>query len=264
MGNEANRRALADFLRKRRESIDPASKGLPVGRRRTPGLRREEVAILAGVSPSWYTYLEQGRDIQVSAQVVDSLTRVFDLNPEEHRYLQLLMLGKTGYRDHVAGDRTAQLMRQLVDSMDPLPTYVANKIGDLIAWNGAAAEWFGDFDALPPGRRNTVWWLLFEPYARECFVDWPDEARDVLARFRSATAASPDDPHAVELVEEFLALGSPVCDWWEAHEVHSQEPRIRRMRHPRFGLRSFHLIVAYLAGSEDTAILTHIPVHEHV
>jgi len=262
MVNDSSRRALADFLRRRRESIDPESRGLPVGRRRTPGLRREEVAALAGLSPSWYAYLEQGRDIQVSAQVADSLARVLGLDEEERRYLHLLAIGRTGHREQLPGERTRLVLQDLVDAVDPVPAYAADKRGDMFVWNSAACTWFTDFDALPPGRCNMLLWILSDPVARERFVDWEDEARDLIARFRATSAVGSDDPRIAELVGQILALGPPVRRWWESHEVRGQTAHIRRLRHPQLGVHDMHIVVSYLAGAEDLGIVMHVPVSD--
>jgi transcriptional regulator with XRE-family HTH domain len=258
--SEASRRALADFLRRRREAIDPVSRGFPAGRRRTPGLRREEVAVLAGLSPSWYTYLEQGRDIQVSEQVVNSLARVLELDPDERRYLQLLATGRTEHRSRLPDGETRQVLQDLVDAVDPVPAYAADKRADMIAWNRAATEWFADFGAPGQPRPNMLIWMLTHPAARQRFADWEAEARDLLGRFRATSAVHPDDPRIRELTAEIDALGPPVRDWWQAHEVRGQTARIRRLRHPVLGERDMRIVASHLAGADDVGIVMHVPV----
>lgn len=260
----AARRALADFLRHRRSEVDPTSVGFPVGNRRTPGLRREEVALLAGMSPSWYTYLEQARPIRVSSQVVDSIARVLGLSAEEHRYLELLATGKAGHRVIAAAPDVRHAVRELVEAVDDLPLYAADRRGDLLAWNRAATEWFADFSALPEGRRNMLRWMLGDPAARERFVDWEGEARDLLGRFRAACVHIAADPRTVELIDDLLSIGPWVRHWWEEQEARPMSPRVRRLRHPVHGVRALRIVVSYVAGAEDVGLVFHVPLDEDV
>lgn len=180
------RRELADFLRSRRARVMPADVGLPTSlRRRAAGLRREEVAVLAGLSPSWYTYLEQGRDINPSAEVLDSLARVLGLTEDERRYLHTLAYGGvTTPRPLVDELAAAEIARQLVATAaeSPYPVYAINYYCDLIAWNRATASYYADFGQLPVQRRNM---LRMRPRhasasrtgARTLATSWPAGAR---------------------------------------------------------------------------------------
>lgn len=253
------RRELAEFLRSRRRSVDPASRGLPAGRRRAPGLRREEVALLAGVGVSWYTYLEQARPIRVSTQVIDSIARVLGLSAEEHRYVELLATGKAGHRVLAPPPEVVRSVHDVVRAVRGVPVYAADRRGDIFAWNDDATEWFTDFALLPPRRRNMLWWMLADPVARERFVDWESDTRDLLGRFRTSTAGTPQDARTAEVIDEILQIGPWVLDWWEEQKARPMTPRMRRLRHPRLGTCLLRIVVSYLAGAEDLGLVFHVP-----
>jgi transcriptional regulator with XRE-family HTH domain len=264
VGDEETRRALADFLRRRRQEVDPESVGFPTGNRRVRGLRREEVALLAGVSPSWYTYLEQGRPIRVSAQVIAAIARVLGLSPEEHRYLELFATGKTGHRVIAAAPAVQHALRELADAVQDVPLYIADRRGDLFAWNQEATHWFTEFGALPRPRRNMVHWMLADPAARDRFVDWELEARDLLGRFRGATADIRNEPRTAAIIEDLMAIGPWVREWWGAQEPRPMTPRLRMLRHPVRGVCVTRLVVAFVAGAEDMGVVLHVPVSQDV
>lgn len=259
MPDDATRRALADFLRRRRREVDPEAVGFPAGNRRVRGLRREEVALLAGVSPSWYTYLEQARPIRVSTQVVDGIARVLQLSPEEHRYVELLATGKTGHRVIAAAPAVQEALVDVAQAVRGVPLYIADRRGDLFAWNREACEWFADFGALPEDRRNMVHWMLSAPVARERFVDWEVEARDLLGRFRAATADICTEPDTAALIEDLMAVGPWVRRWWDDLEHHPMTPRLRRLRHPVRGVCAMRVVVSFVAGAEDMGLVFHVP-----
>lgn len=262
MPDDATRRTLAEFLRRRRRVVDPVSAGFPLGNRRVPGLRREEVALLAGVSPSWYTYLEQGRRIQVSTQVVDSIARVLKLSAEEHRYFELLATGKAGHRVIAAAPDVLRALDDLAQAVRGVPLYVADRRGDLVAWNREATEWFTDFGMLPERGRNMVLWMLADPVARERFVDWELDARDLLGRFRGAVVGISSEPRTVELVDELMAIGPWVRQWWEDQDARPMTPRLRRLRHPVRGVCLMRIVVSFVAGAEDLGVVMHVPATE--
>jgi transcriptional regulator with XRE-family HTH domain len=253
-------RELGHFLRARRLEVDPASKGLPVGRRRTPGLRREEVAILASISPSWYTYLEQGRDIRPSEPVLNALADVLDLTQAERRYLHLLALGGAPHRDQPVTAAALESIRLLVRSLDPLPAYAGDRCGDVVASNEACGEWLVDFGALPVGERNAIIWVACDPAARERLPDWEDEARDVIGRFRATTASNdPLDPR-VRQVSNRLQASEFGRVPWDEHTVSDLTFRRRRIRHPELGEQTFQMLVLLVAGADKIGVVVHIPV----
>lgn len=235
-----------------------------MGRRRTPGLRREEVAILASISPSWYTYLEQGRDIRPSGAVLESLADVLSLAASERRYLELLALGGAPHRDQpLTGDAEA-VLQLLVKAVDPLPAYAGDKRGDVLAWNNACLEWIFDFSSMPSEKRNSMLSIISDPQAQERFVDWEGEVRDMLGRFRAAMANDPGDLRIKQLVSYIQEAPAEVRHWWDRHEVSELTFRRRIIRHPRHGIKEFQMIVLLLGGADDTAIIVHVPVGTEV
>jgi transcriptional regulator with XRE-family HTH domain len=263
-GDENRRRELAKFLARRRNAIQPSDVGLPVGeRRRTLGLRREEVAILAGVSPTWYTYLEQGRKIRPSPEVLDSLARVLKLSSDERRYLHMLALGQAparGAGTHVQCPPLEEL-REVVETVGngPDPVYVTDWLCDILAWNEAAADWYTDWLELPAERRNMLWWMLNDPAARERIVDWEAETRDVIGRFR-ALSASRRDGHRFGFLMRELRRSPEFVKWWDDHDVQGQRSRIRELVHPQYGMRRFRLAVLYPSGQDECMVVLHPPV----
>ena len=252
-------RELGHFLRARRLEVDPAAKGLPIGRRRTPGLRREEVAILASISPSWYTYLEQGRDIRPSEPVLNALADVLDLSPAERRYMYLLALGGAPHRDQSVTEEALDAVWMTVRALDPLPAYAGDRRGDVVAWNSACSTWLVDFGALPEHERNGILWVVTNPQARERLPDWDDEVRDVIGRFRAATAsADPADARMQQISQRLRAAGA-AAPWWDGHVVSELTFRRRRVRHPRLGERTFQMVVLLVAGADDIGIIVHLP-----
>lgn len=263
MVSEDSRRELANFLRSRRARVTPAEVGLPAGgRRRATGLRREEVAVLAGLSPTWYTYLEQGRDIHPSDEVLDSLARVLGLTEDERRYLHRLAHGHAGRPRPLADEATAEeIVRQLVLSQEtsPYPVYAANQYGDLIAWNRAATSYYTDFGKLSPRPPNMMHWLLTAPEARQRLADWSTDAPDVVARWRWVTAAHEGDPRVQAMVSELRQLSPEFGRWWDGHDVREHRSRLRRFRHPELGEQVMRLIVVRAPEFEPWIVVFHLP-----
>ncbi len=261
-----SRRELAHFLRSRRERLTPADVGLPAGpRRRAPGLRREDVAVLAGLSPTWYTYLEQARDIHPSPEVLDSLARVLGLTEDERRYLHTLAHGNVSKPRPLVGEVPAEeIVRQLVLTAEesPYPVYAADLYGDVIAWNRAAATYYTDWGRLPEGRRNMIRWLLTAPEAKQRLPDWSEDAREIVARWRVITAKNDGGSRLRALVEEFKQDSPEFGRWWDRHEVREQRSRLRRFRLPQLGEQVMRLIVVRAPEFEPCFVAFHLPVQE--
>jgi transcriptional regulator with XRE-family HTH domain len=231
------RRELGDFLRARRGRLTPESVGLPrQRRRRTPGLRREEVAELAGIGVDWYVRLEQGRPVTPSLTTIDALARALRLTEAEHQHLRALA-GGGGPKPFEPETAPAALLR-LVESL-PQPAYVAGRRRDLLAWNAAAADVLG-FDRLAPNERNLLVAMLIHPYSRELFgAAWADEAQRMVAQFRATHDLWAGDPAFVSLLQR-LSAGCPEFDaWWERHDVRRTASGIKTLHHPRLGVVSF-------------------------
>jgi transcriptional regulator with XRE-family HTH domain len=241
------RQELADFLRTRRAAVRPADIGLPDDgrRRRTPGLRREEVAQHAGVGVSWYTWLEQGRDVTPSPQVLDALARALRLTPAEHAHLFTL----AGI-SRPAGDfpRVAPPdLVEIVDGLLPHPAYLLSPRLDVLAHNATAALVLHDLVAVPPG--NLLWWLFCTGWPE---VDgWAETARANLADFRAEYARRPGDPSFVELVTALSAQSPTFREWWAEHDVRAMEPVRKTIRHATLGALAVHQLQSVPAGHPE-------------
>ncbi|GAB7044723.1 MULTISPECIES: helix-turn-helix transcriptional regulator [Catenuloplanes] len=257
-----NRSDLAKFLRSRRERITPEQVGLPAGsRRRTPGLRREEIAVLAGLSPTWYTYLEQGRDIRPSPDVLESLARVLQLTEDERRYMYLLTNGQTPPIQPNGPDPSGTpMMRRLIGLLGDVdyPVYGGNLYGDVIAWNQATVRWYTDFGRLPAERRNMLWWLLTADEARRRIVDWTDDVRDVIARLRIASAARPWDQRFSDRISMLHRASPEFRGWWNDHDVRGQHTRPRRFRLPDGTEETLQLVVMRMTDGFNSMVV-HVP-----
>src|SRR5215470_5346896 len=195
-------RELGDLLRSRRDRLQPADVGLPSGhRRRTRGLRREEVAHLAGVSTTYYTFLEQARDLRPSWEVLEAIARALRLTPADRAHLHTLGSGSPKPTPRPVTERLPPAVSDLVDRLDPYPTYVTGRYWDVLASNRAARLLWPDWPTLPRADRNMLWWIFTDPSARSLLVDWEAEAMALLARFRAAADRYPDDPSFASLVE---------------------------------------------------------------
>jgi transcriptional regulator with XRE-family HTH domain len=235
MATSSQREELAAFLRARRNALTPTEVGLPAGRsRRTPGLRREEIAMLAGVSVTWYTWLEQGRRINVSTDVLEALARALRLDDAERQHL-LTLADRTPatHADEVA-DVPDALVR-LITSMEPAPAYVLGPRWEFLAWNRPQARLYPVIERLDGMERNLLWAMFAETSVRPLLDDWPAQARRILAEFRAGTAALRDDPQVVALVDGLRAASPEFGEWWPQLDVAQFQTRLRRYHHPRAG-----------------------------
>ncbi|MEV5570049.1 helix-turn-helix transcriptional regulator [Spirillospora sp. NPDC052269] len=247
----AQRRELGAFLRSRRERITPDDVGLPrTGRRRTPGLRREELALLAGISATWYTYLEQGRDIRASDQVLGSLARVLRLDRHERDHL-FRLAGHTDRAepDEPLPDEVAAIPRLL----EPNPAYIIDAAYDVLARNRAAEELFPMLTARSPA--NFVRWVFLEPESRRTLLDWEPEARGLLARLRTIAGRGPGHPRLDRLVEE-LHEGSPEARaWWPRYDVQDRHGGRKRLRRPDGTAADYAYTAFHLAERPDHTLV---------
>jgi transcriptional regulator with XRE-family HTH domain len=251
-------RELGDLLRSRRDRLHPSDVGLPAGsRRRARGLRREEVAQLAAISPTYYAVLERGRDVQPSPQVLDALARALLLTPAERAHLHEL-----ADRDALPADTTPEVLSpgvaELVDRLDPDPAYVSGRSWNVLAANRAARELWTDWPALAPADRNMLWWTFTSSRAREVFVEWEAEARALLGRFRAAAARHQGDPEFDQLIERLHAASPDVRDWWAAHDVAPLTSGVKRLRHAELGELRLRHVVLLVADDPEQKLVTFI------
>jgi transcriptional regulator with XRE-family HTH domain len=236
---ERRRAELADFLRKRRARLKPDEVGLPSGgRRRTPGLRREEVAHLAGVGTTWYTWLEQGRDVRASLDVLESLSRALRMTPAERTHLVLLGRGEEP-PPCKSDERVSATVRRLIENLGPNPAFVLGRRWDYLAWNSAACALFGDFDAVPRAARNHVWMHFMDPARREMFPDWERSSRLLVAKFRADSARHIGDPAFEQLISTLRKSSPEFCKAWKKHEVATASVGRKLVRHPVVGTLLF-------------------------
>lgn len=252
------RREFGAFLSGCRARLRPHEFGLPDGPRRTPGLRREEVAVLAGVSVSWYTWLEQGRDVQPSVDALKRIAKVLKLDRVESAHL--FALASLDVPLAGGGGALSPGLDMLVRAIDPVPAYVRNTRLDILAWNDAIADLLIDYGSLQPHERNTLRLLfLYRPY-RTRILDWEQMARGMISTFRAARAQAPDKAPFDSLVEE-LSLQSPEFRaWWPATEVKGFDEGRKRLVHPTTGrIMDFTYVALTPQGRPDLSLVTYLP-----
>jgi transcriptional regulator with XRE-family HTH domain len=269
--------ALGQLLRSRRERLVPADVGLPAGmsagRRRTVGLRREEVALLANLSVTYYTFLEQGRPVRPSAQVLEALASALRMSAAELRYLHVLAYGPgdasgPALAASAPPEQLDPAVADLVQRLDPFPTLVKGRRWDVLAANLAARELFADWGAGSagalgalgsPGERNLVRWMFTTDQAREVYLEWEPEARAMLGRFRLSAARYPDDPDVRTLIAELQRDSEHVRDWWPRHDVAAVGGGSKKLRHPRLGPVEYSHVVLQVADHPDQTLVTYSP-----
>jgi transcriptional regulator with XRE-family HTH domain len=251
------RRELADFLRNRRDALAPEDVGLPGGgRRRTPGLRREEVAQLAGVGTTWYTWLEQARDVRASRSVLDALSDALQLTPAERRHVILLGRGEQESPPPALCEEVSPAVRRLIANLGLSPAYIIGRRWDYLAWNDAMAAVFGDPGELPPGRRNQIWVFFTDPARRALMPDWKRSARLLLARFRADAARHVGDPAFDELIADLEQASPEFRAWWPQHEIKGDTDGRKELLHPVAGRLLFeHAAFKHAERSEQRVIL---------
>lgn len=256
------RAELAAFLRARRESTDPASVGLSGdGRRRTPGLRREELAGLAGLSVTWYTWLEQARDISVSRKVIDSLVRVLSLSAIESNHLYTLAGFKTP-TEEISDAPTHPQLRYLSDALSPNPAAVLTTWWDVLAYNSSYGALLGDLDALDPSERNILKNAFTHIREREILENWALSADQLVGQLRAKLARYPEDERGHTLLEELKQTGEPFTTIWNSYVVKHFEVSRVAFRLPGLPRLEFDFIKLMTADDESQQLVTYTPATE--
>lgn len=241
---------LGDFLRSRRERLSPKTVGLPSGRRRrTPGLRREEVAELAGIGVDWYVRLEQGRSVSPSVTTVDALARALRLSKAEHGHLRALT--RQSDRRAFARETVPGSLRRMVEGLNQ-PAYITGRRWDVLAWNEAADEIFA-FSRLPEDERNILLSVFTRPASQRMFgAAWEEEAKRILAQFRTTHDLWAGDPAFRDLLRR-LREGSPkFAEWWGRHDIRQSAAGVKRLKHPKKGWLAFEH--ASFQANDDSAL----------
>ncbi|MDX3798246.1 helix-turn-helix transcriptional regulator [Streptomyces sp. AK04-3B] len=259
-GAPLDRRAeLSEFLRTRRARLKPQDVGLAeFGRhRRVPGLRREELAQLAGVSVAYYTRLEQGNGRNVSAEVLDSIARALRLTDAEHAHLTHLAKPKHKKKQSGPPQQVRSALRQLLDTMDSVPAYLVGRRAEILSWNRMAAAVFGDWAELPAAERNWARLVFLRPDYQDLFVDWEQKAIDVVCQLRMDAGCYPDDPRLSALVGELSVKSEDFRRLWATHDVKEKNHGVKRLRHPLVGELSLNFEGFRLAGDGEQIMVTY-------
>jgi transcriptional regulator with XRE-family HTH domain len=261
-GAAVRRHELAAFLRSRRERITPDQVGLPyVGRRRTPGLRREEVAQLAGVGVTWYTWLEQGRDINASERVLEAISRTLRLDPHEHVHL-FTLAGAPEPPVETECRSISPAVHAMMRQLEPFPAVVKNARCDILAYNRAYNWLMGNIDAIPFEDRNTLLQCLTNPQWRKVLPDYETNLPRMVAGFRAAMAEHVAEPAWKNLVKR-LRQESPVFErLWNQHDVSSARIMTKRFLHPDVGLLRFDFTYLFFGRHSETSMATYTPADE--
>jgi transcriptional regulator with XRE-family HTH domain len=263
----SRRDELSAFLRSRRARLSPADVGLADegARRRTPGLRREELAALAGVGVSWYTWLEQGRDIHPSPDVLDALARALRLDAAERATLFALARTELPLPDgsgttSVDGDEDARAMLvSLVEGLHPTPAYLLGPMTRILAWNPAASALFGSPYHLPPERRSLLWLLLVDPGEARHNPGREGTARNMVARFRSEYARHAGEPAYEQFIAELHDRSPWFAQWWGEHEVSDTQRGTKTIEHPTLGTLRLHHAQTVPTGAPELRLTIYAP-----
>ncbi|WP_025699512.1 helix-turn-helix transcriptional regulator [Paenibacillus forsythiae] len=259
----ARNKQLGNFLKIRRARLRPEQLGLPLGRRRrTAGLRREEVAQLAGVSVDWYTWLEQGRDIRVSSRVLEELARVLQLSFSERRHLFLLAEQTLPLDNKHDLYYVSPSVQQFLDYQNPSPAYVTNLRWDFIAWNRAACAVFGDYNKMSVLERNSVWRIFTSSYMRELLDCWEEHGQRRLAQFRASYGRFIDDPWWSQMIDKLSRESGEFREWWPRHDVLDTPEGRKVLHHPVAGELILGHLSFQVSDAPDLLVTVHMPETE--
>jgi transcriptional regulator with XRE-family HTH domain len=254
---------LGTYLKDRRAKLDPAALGFAPSRRRTKGLRREEVAQRANISPTWYTWLEQGRGGAPSADVLDRIARALMLTDVEREHLFLIGLGRPPEARYRKNDEVTPRLQRVLDALHPTPALIRNTMWDVLAWNKAATVMLVDYAALPPDRRNILRHIFLDPRARATQYDWESVARFALGTFRVEVARAGAAAEVETLVEELARLSPDFKRLWEENVVQGPPgEKIKHIRHPVLGALAFEYSSFAVDGRTDLNMIIYNPATE--
>lgn len=263
MSTEPRLEALSEFLKTQRAKLHPHTVGLPAGsRRRTPGLRREEVAQLAGVSTTWYTWLEQGRDIKVSASVLDAIAGALRLNADERKYL-FDLASDSGFHPDWVEEKEPVInpsLHKILQELKYCPTIISDRHCHIVGWNPAAAHVFVDFEQIPEEERNLVSLLFAKKELRSLAVNWPDFVRGFLAIFRAYYGQYVADPWYSRFIDGMSRRYPDFQDLWNQSEVSAAPEVMIEFRHAKAGKMLFNLTSLQVQGDADLRCSIYTPI----
>lgn len=259
-GNVTGDNRFGTYLKTRRAKVDPAAFGFPAKRRRTPGLRREEVAQRADISPTWYTWLEQGRGGAPSADVLDRIARALMLTDIEREHLFILGLGRPPEARYQPNEGVTPRLQRVLDALEPCPAIIRTATWDVVAWNRAATAMLMDYGSLPPERRNILRFIFLDPRARAAQYDWESVARFVLAAFRAEAARAGAAAEMEPLVAELRRLSPAFEAMWRDNDVRDAHGEaVKHIRHPVLGRLAFEYSAFAVDGRADLSMVVYNP-----
>ncbi|CAN5841959.1 helix-turn-helix transcriptional regulator [soil metagenome] len=248
------------YLKDCRGKVDPAILGLPPERRRTPGLRREEVAQRANISPTWYTWLEQGRGGAPSTHVLDRIAGALMLTELEREHLFLLGLGRPPEARYRKDDGVTPRLQRVLDALEPTPALIRTAIWDVVAWNRAATVMLTDYAAVPPEERNVLRFMFLDPRMRAAHDDWESVARFVVSAFRVDAARAGAAAEVEPLVDDLCRLSPEFRAMWRDNEVRAHGDGVKQLRHPVLGQIAFEYSAFAVDGRPDLSLIIYNPM----
>jgi transcriptional regulator with XRE-family HTH domain len=254
-----NENLLGAYLKDRRAKLDPAAFGFSSDRRRTPGLRREEVAQRAHISSTWYTWLEQGRGGAPSAEVLDRIAGALMLTDVEREHLFLLGLGRPPEVRYRKNEGVTPRLQRVLDALEPSPALIRTATWDVIAWNRAASVMLTDYGSLPPEQRNVLRFIFLDPRVRAAQYDWEAVARLVVSAFRVDAARAGAAAEVQPLVDELCRLSPEFEAMWRDNDVRSHGEGLKHIRHPVLGRLAFEYSTFAVDGRPDLSLVVYNP-----
>jgi transcriptional regulator with XRE-family HTH domain len=250
---------LGTYLRDRRAKLDPAAFGFAPKRRRTPGLRREEVAQRANISPTWYTWLEQGRGGAPSADVLDRIARALMLTDVEREHLFLLGLGRPPDVRYRKDEGVTPRLQRVLDALEPCPALIRTAIWNVVAWNRAATVMLTDYGALPPEQRNILRFVFLDPKVRAAQYDWDSVARFVVGAFRVDAARAGAAAEVEPVVDELCRLSPEFKAMWQDNDIRSHGEVVKHIWHAVLGPLAFEYSAFAVDGRPDLSMVVYNP-----
>jgi len=251
---------LGTYLKDRRAKLDPAAFGFPAHRRRTPGLRREEVAQRAHISATWYTWLEQGRGGAPSAGVLDRIARALMLTDVEREHLFLLGLGRPPEVRYRKDEGVTPRLQRVLDVLEPSPALIRTATWNVVAWNRAATVMLTDYGTVPPAQRNILRFIFLDPRVRAAQYDWDSVARFVVAAFRVDAARAGAAAEVEPLVDELCRLSPEFKALWRDNDVQTHGEGVKHIRHPVLGRVAFEYSAFAVDGRPDLTLVIYNPL----
>lgn len=255
----ADQNLLGNYLKDRRSRLDPAAFGFPAGRRRTPGLRREEVAQRSNISPTWYTWLEQGRGGAPSADVLNRIAAGLMLTEPEREHMFMLALGHPPERHYKPTDGVTPRLQRLLDAFEVSPALIRTATWDVVAWNAAAAVVLTDYGKLAPDQRNILRMMFGNPRVRAAQQDWQAITRFVVGAFRADVARAGAVSEVTQLVDELCKLSPEFAALWRDNDVHSHGEGVKNLQHPVLGPIALEYSAFAVDGRPDLSMIVYNP-----